>query len=78
MQRYLYCWLFIRCCGSDSAEPLPGSDKGINIDTHVRIEVFTAVTIENVVFWDIKPEFVPHRRHYVSTTESSQLMLCKI
>jgi hypothetical protein len=31
-----------------------------------------------VVLWDIKTQFVPHRRHYFSATESSQLMLCKI
>jgi hypothetical protein len=45
---------------------------------NVRFEVFTAVTMENVVFWDIEPEFVPHRRHYVSASEPSRLMLCKI
>jgi hypothetical protein len=28
-----------------------------------KIEVFTAVTMKNAVFWDIKPQFVPHRRH---------------
>jgi hypothetical protein len=39
--------------------------------------VFTAVTMKNVVLWDIKPQFVPHRRH-VSATELSELMLCKI
>jgi hypothetical protein len=64
----------------------------------VRFEGFTAFTIKNVVFWDIKTQFVLHRRHitsplqsgykipvctsqethYISTTESSQLMLCKI
>jgi hypothetical protein len=33
--------------------------------------------MENVVFWDIKTQFVLHRRH-VSATELSQLMLCKI
>jgi hypothetical protein len=32
----------------------------------------------NAGFWDIKPQFVPQRRHYVSATESRQLMLCKI
>jgi hypothetical protein len=37
-----------------------------------------AVTMKNVVFWDIKSQFVLHRRHYVSATEPSQLMLCKI
>jgi hypothetical protein len=30
---------------------------------HVRFEVFTAVTMKNVVFWDIKTQFVLHRRH---------------
>jgi hypothetical protein len=41
----------------------------------LRFEVFTAVTTKNIVFWNIKTQFVPH---YFSTTESSQLMLCKI
>jgi hypothetical protein len=45
---------------------------------YVRFEVFTAVTMKSIVFWDIKTQFVPHRRHYISTTEPSQLMLCKI
>jgi hypothetical protein len=26
-----------------------------------------------VVFWDIKTQFVSHRRHYISATEPSQL-----
>jgi hypothetical protein len=29
----------------------------------VRSEVFTAVTMKNVLFWDIKTQFVLHRRH---------------
>jgi hypothetical protein len=28
--------------------------------------------------FDYISQFVPHRRHYVSATKSSQLMLCKI
>jgi hypothetical protein len=36
------------------------------------------MTMKNAVFWDIKTQFVPHRRHYVSATEPSPLMLCKI
>jgi hypothetical protein len=36
----------------------------------VRLEVFTAVTMKNVVFWDIKPQFVLHRRHITSPLES--------
>jgi hypothetical protein len=47
--------------------------------TFVRYEVFTAVTMKNAVFWDIKTQFVPHRKqHYVSASEPSWLMLCKI
>jgi hypothetical protein len=44
----------------------------------LRSDGFTAVTMKNVVFWDIITQFVPHSRHYVSGTEPSQLMLCKI
>jgi hypothetical protein len=45
----------------------------------VRFEAFTAVTMKNGVFWDIKTQFVLHRRHITSPpTKSSQLMLCKI
>jgi hypothetical protein len=32
----------------------------------VRFEVFTAVTMKNVVFWDIKTQFILHRRHIAS------------
>jgi hypothetical protein len=28
---------------------------------YVRLEVFTAVTIKNVVFWDVRTQFVPLR-----------------
>jgi hypothetical protein len=34
--------------------------------------------MKNAVFWDIKTRFLPYRRHIVSATEPSQLMLCKI
>jgi hypothetical protein len=30
---------------------------------HIRFEVFTAVTMKNIVFWDIKTLSVLHRRH---------------
>jgi hypothetical protein len=42
-----------------------------------KFEVFTAVTMKNVVLWDIEPHFVLHRRHITFPLESSQLMLCK-
>jgi hypothetical protein len=44
----------------------------------VIFEVFTAVIMENGVFWDIKTQFVLHRRHITSPLESIQSMLCKI
>jgi hypothetical protein len=33
---------------------------------YIRFEVFTAVTMKNAAFWDIKTQFVPHRRHITS------------
>jgi hypothetical protein len=36
----------------------------------VRFEVFTEVTMKNVVFWDIKTQFVLHRRHITSSLQS--------
>jgi hypothetical protein len=45
----------------------------------VRFEVFTAVTMKNGIFWDIKtPVRTSQGTYYVSATESSRLMLCKI
>jgi hypothetical protein len=38
---------------------------------------FTAVTMKNFFFWDIKTQFIPHRRH-ISAAEPSRLMLCKV
>jgi hypothetical protein len=34
--------------------------------------------MQNAVFWDKKIQFVPHRKHYISATEPSRLMLCKV
>jgi hypothetical protein len=36
----------------------------------VGLEVFTAVTMKNVVLWDVKTEFAPHRRHITSPLQS--------
>jgi hypothetical protein len=33
--------------------------------------------MKNVVFWDIKTHFIPHRKHHISATEPSLLMLFK-
>jgi hypothetical protein len=35
-----------------------------------RFEVFTAVTIKNAVYWDIKTLFVLHRRHITSLLQN--------
>jgi hypothetical protein len=37
---------------------------------YVRFEVFTAVTMKIAVFWDIKTQFVRHRRHITSPLQS--------
>jgi hypothetical protein len=46
--------------------------------TFVRFEAFTAMTMKNAIFWNLKTQFVPHRKYYISATEPSWLMLCKI
>jgi hypothetical protein len=35
------------------------------------LNVFTAVTMKNVVFWDIKTQFVLHRKHINSSLQRS-------
>jgi hypothetical protein len=48
-------------------------------ESYVRFEVSTAATMKNAVLWDIETQFVLHRRtHYLSATEPSRLMICKI
>jgi hypothetical protein len=42
----------------------------VNLLIPVRFEVFTTVTMKNVVFWDIKTQFVRHRRHITSPLHS--------
>jgi hypothetical protein len=41
-----------------------------NVVFYGRFEAFTAVTMKNVVFWDIKTHFIPHRRHITSPLHS--------
>jgi hypothetical protein len=36
----------------------------------VRFEVFTAVTKKIALFWDIKPQFILHRKHITSLLQS--------
>jgi hypothetical protein len=44
---------------------------------HVICEGFTAVTMKNVVFWDIDTQFVPHRRHITSPLQSPAAVCCE-
>jgi hypothetical protein len=37
------------------------NDAVSNSEVNIRFKVFTAVTMRNVVSWDIKTQFVPHR-----------------
>jgi hypothetical protein len=50
-------------CRSDIAQHV----LELNTLYSVRFEVFTAVTMKNGVFWDIKTQFILHRRHITSS-----------
>jgi hypothetical protein len=50
----------------------------VNNIRRVSFQVLMAVAMERAVFWDIKTQFLPHRKHYVSARETSRLRLCKI
>jgi hypothetical protein len=45
-------------------------EVALNKENYVRFEVFTAVTMKNDVFCDIKTLFVLHRRHVTSPLQS--------
>jgi hypothetical protein len=50
----------------EEEEVLPCVERGLQPPERVifvRSEVFTAGTVKNDIFWDIKTQFVPHRRH---------------
>jgi hypothetical protein len=44
---------------------------------YVIFEVFTATTVTSAIFWDIKTQFVLHRRQITSPLQSQPLMICK-
>jgi hypothetical protein len=48
-----------------------GNRYGKHVTSCVRFEVSTAVTMKNAVFWDIKTQFVLHRRYITSPLQSS-------
>jgi hypothetical protein len=47
------------------------SKHNIDNEIKIRFEVSMAGTMKNAVFWDIKPQFTPHRRHIMSPLQSS-------
>jgi hypothetical protein len=56
---------------STKCDKLLGQMRDMNFSSttlrhQCRISVFTAVTMKNGVFWDIKTQFVLHRRHITS------------
>jgi hypothetical protein len=40
------------------------------VNYYVSFEVSSSVTMKNAVFWDIKVQFEPHRRHITSPLQS--------
>jgi hypothetical protein len=57
----IYAFFFDAHCISDESRIL-----------FVRFEDFAAVTMKNVVFWDIKVQFLPHRKHITSPLQSPE------
>jgi hypothetical protein len=43
----------------------------LSMTFYVGFQVFMAVTMKNTVFWDIKTQFVPLRKH-ISATEPNR------
>jgi hypothetical protein len=41
-----------------------------SMEGFVRFEALTAGTMENAIFWGIKFQFSPHRRHITSPLQS--------
>jgi hypothetical protein len=39
----------------------------------VRLEVSTVETVKNAVFWDVKTQFLPHRRHITLCYRAQQV-----
>jgi hypothetical protein len=45
----------------------------VSMEVHVITRLYALH--ENAVFWDIRTQFVTHKRHYISATERNRLML---
>jgi hypothetical protein len=42
-----------------------GYMMGKDVLDYIGFEVLEAVTVKNAVFWDIKTQFIPHRRQII-------------
>jgi hypothetical protein len=62
---YIYKFLVLPGCFNSHLKDAITADVYI-----VRFEVLTAVTMKNAVFWDIKTQFVLHRRHITSPIQT--------
>jgi hypothetical protein len=47
-----------------------GNSLALEEDIVNRFEIFTAAMAKNAVFWDIRSQFVPHRKHVASPLQS--------
>jgi hypothetical protein len=54
----------------EDSSPVEGLTCQKQAQSVVKFEVFTALTMKNGVFWDIKTQFVPNRRHITSLLQS--------
>jgi hypothetical protein len=45
---------------------------------NLGFQIFTAVTMNNFVFWDIKKVLNSQEKHYFSSKENGRLKFCKI
>jgi hypothetical protein len=64
-------WTELAVKHGDSSVELSSLNKSRNNMNIIKLQVFTAVTMKNIVFWDIKTQFVLHRRHITTPLQSS-------
>jgi hypothetical protein len=63
--------MFPESGGGGAVETVHSSTQVMRCPIRYPKHNFTAVTMKSVVFWDIKTQFVPHRRHITSPLQSS-------
>jgi hypothetical protein len=58
------------CKHSGEIAGLLANTRAMRNKQNILVEIFTSVTMKTALFWDIKPQFVPHRRHIISPLET--------